>query len=580
MPSLVEIVLPGLFSQPIQLLEVVVALLLVVTLRWRPDWLRPLGALWRRVESRPAISLMGLALVLVVAHFAMEWNQPRRGPRLHDEFSYLLSAETFLEGRLTNPTPAEWHALDTYHVNFSPTYNSMYPPGHPAVLALSWRWLGHPIYANWILAPVLGLAMWWMLAAWIPRRWALLGGALVALRLGLFGYWAESYMTGALPAICAAIFGGALPRAVRRPSAGLAATAGLSLGVMFSCRPFEAVVLAGGAIPMLWLLRPKSGFRPLLVPAAPGLAIFLLVVGAVAYHNVTLTGSAFRFGYNVNMERHGYGVFPWSSTIGTETEITPRQATFYERTRSSAAFAWTPGGFLLSRIRNVGSAWVFLIGPLLSLGLFHWRRSLGVRRLRPALPGLLTFGIVVALNPWPFPHYYSGAFGFMLVFAVTGIRAWCVRHRVSASLAAGSLLVAASVVLAVRAVAGAAVSPPLAVPVPWLPYNTPLGFEARQTLAREVAGAAPALIFVRHSAADSSPENWVEDWVYNDPSPVRSPVVWANDRGPESNARTARAYPGRRWFCVEIEGGHPRRSDCAPWIARASAADPTGLSRP
>jgi hypothetical protein len=217
---------------------------------------------------------------------------------------------------------------------------------------------------------------------------------------------------------------------------------------------------------------------------------------------------------------------------------------------------------------------VFLVGPFLSLGLFQWGRSLRVRRLRPALPGLLTFGIVVALNPWPFPHYYAGAFGFLLTFAVTGIRVWCVRRRVSAPLAAGSLLVAASAVLAVRVLAGAGVSPPLPVPVPWLPYNTPLGFDARQTLATEVASAAPALVFVRHSATDSTLEEWVEDWVYNDPIPARSLVVWANDRGPERNARTAQAYPGRRRFCVEIEGGRPRRSDCAPWIAVASATDP------
>ncbi len=260
MPRLFEVLLPGLFSQPIQLLEVVVALLLVLTLRWRPDWLRPLAGLWRRLASRPALSLACLALVLGAAHFAMEWNQPRRGPRLHDEFSYLLSAETFLEGRLTNPTPPEWHALETFHVNFSPTYNSMYPPGHPAVLALSWRWLGHPLYANWILAPLLGLAIWWMLAAWIPRRWALLGGALVALRLGLFGYWAESYMTGALPALCAAIFGGAVPRAVRRPSAGTRCMRGIL--------PRRDVRL-----PALRGRRPRGGGHPHGLAAAPEIRV-------------------------------------------------------------------------------------------------------------------------------------------------------------------------------------------------------------------------------------------------------------------------------------------------------------------
>jgi hypothetical protein len=460
------------------------------------------------------------------------------------------------------------------HVNFTPTYNSMYPPGHPVLLAAAWRWLGHPIYANWLLAPLLGLGAWWMAAAWIPRRWALLAGALVALRLGLFGYWAESYMTGALPTLCALVFGGALPRVVRRPSAGLGACSGLSLSVMFSCRPFEAVVLGACSVPMLWLLRPKSGFRPLLVPALLGLTLFMLVVGAVAYDNAVLTGNAFRFGYDLNMEHHGYGVFPGSRTVGTETKVTPRLADFYEDQRAFVAFSWTPDGFFVSRIRSVGCSWVFLIGPLLSLGLLQWRRSLRVGRLRPALPGLLAAGIVIVLNPWPFPHYYSGAFGFLLVFAVTGIRLWCVRYRVSAPRAAGAMLVVATAVLAVRAAGGAAAAPPQAFPGTWLPYSTPLGFEARRTLEKEVATNAPALVFVRHGAGVPR----TEDWVYNHPDPTRSPVVWANDRGPEDNARTARAYAGRRPFCVEIEGGRPRPVDCTPWIA--APPDPVGLSRP
>ena len=42
--------------------------------------------------------------------------------------------------------------------------------------------LGEPIYANWFLAPLLGLASWWMLAGWMPRRWAACGSARAAAR--------------------------------------------------------------------------------------------------------------------------------------------------------------------------------------------------------------------------------------------------------------------------------------------------------------------------------------------------------------------------------------------------------------
>ena len=48
----------------------------------------------------------------------------------------------------------------------------------------------------------------------------------MALRLGLFGAWAESYMSGALPALCALVFAGALPPLIA--CAFLATTLGYS----------------------------------------------------------------------------------------------------------------------------------------------------------------------------------------------------------------------------------------------------------------------------------------------------------------------------------------------------------------
>ena len=563
MARVLDTLLPGLGTQPVQVIEAVLALTLVAILHLRRPWLTPLARLWRRLEPHPMRVLTALAAGLLLVHVALEWNQPRRAPAVHDEFGYLLTAETFLEGRLTNPTPPEWRALDTLHVNFVPSYNSMYPPGHPLVLAAARRWLGEPVYANWILAPLLGLAAWWMIAAWMPRRWALLGGALVALRLGLFGHWAESYMAGALPALCALVFSGALPRFLRRPSIGLAVSAAFALAAMFSVRPFEAVILGFCSVPMPWLLRSKLGVRPLLLRAVPGLVVFALVVSAVAVHNAALTGNPFRFGYELNQERHGYGVFPWSRTIGTEPDVTPHLAGFYDETRRYVAYGWTPGGFVGTRLRSFGWTWVFLVGPLFTIGCLHWKRSLRVRRLRPALPGLLSFWILVAAHPWSFTHYYAGALGYLLVFALTGMRLWCVRHRVKPSHMAGATLAAALAVVTVRIAGGTATVSTPTIPIDWLPYYTPPGLEDRRALEQALTHAGPALVFVRYGPHASLRR----DWVYNRPDPTRAPVVWANDRGPDTNAHTARIYAGRGLTCVEIEASQPRRADCASWMA-------------
>ena len=565
MSRVFEVLLPGLLSQPVQLLEVGLAVSVWLLLRRRPRWCAPLAAGWRAAARRPAAFMTGLALCLAAIHVGLEWRQPRRAPAVHDEFGYLLSAETFLEGRLTNPTPPEWHALDTVHVNFVPSYNAMYPPGQGMALALAWRWLGHPVYANWILAPLVGWTTWWMLAGWMPRRWALLGGTLVALRLGLFGYWAESYMTGALPAICALLFAGALPRAARRPSPWIAACGALALGVMFSSRPFEAVVLGLCAVPMVWLLRPIRGRAAIVWATMPAVALFLLVVAAVACTNVALTGHPLRFGYDLNMARHGYGVFMGVPAAGAEPPATAHMGAFYDETRGYAAYGWTFGGFVGTRLRTLGWVWVFLVGPFLTLGWREWRRSLSVGRLRPALPGLLGFFIVVGAHPWSFPHYYAGALGFLVLFASTAIRLWCVRHRLPASMVAGTIATAAALVLSARIVAGGAVLHAPLIPIEWLPYHTPRGLDARRALEADAGRDGPALVFVRYGSGESLRR----DWVYNAPSPQEARVVWANDLGPDRNARTARAYAGRRWTCVTIERERPRPAACTTWVAAA-----------
>src|SRR5215472_16812963 len=162
-----------------------------------------------------AIVLSGtLALGLRVLLLPIE---PIPQPEIQDEFSLLLQADTFLHGRVANPTHPMWVHFESFNIIHKPTYASIYPPVHAVFLALGRLLFGHAFWGVWLSLGLMSAAVCWMLQGWISPPWVFLGALLCVMRFCTFSFWANSYMVPAASALGGALTLGALPRIIKLP---------------------------------------------------------------------------------------------------------------------------------------------------------------------------------------------------------------------------------------------------------------------------------------------------------------------------------------------------------------------------
>lgn len=216
-------------------------------------------------------------------------------PGVNDDFSYLLMGDTFAHGRLTNPSHPMWISFETMHVNWNPTYSSIYPPVQGFVLAVG-QFLGHPWIGVLLSNAAMCALLVWMLQAWIPPRWAFLGGLIAWLQLSIASYWMNSYWGGAAAAVGGALLFGSLGRIRRSARRRDALLMGLGLAILANSRPVEGFLACiPTAIYLLgWLagkIKTKVELRARLGKVLLPLVAWLLLLGSfMAYYNWRLTG--------------------------------------------------------------------------------------------------------------------------------------------------------------------------------------------------------------------------------------------------------------------------------------------------
>lgn len=503
-------------------------------------------------KKRLAIFLMGIAPV--VLRLSLLWFLPIPVPQVHDEFSYLLAADTFAHGRLANPPHPLWIFFDTIHVNQHPTYMSKYPPAQGALLAFG-QLLGNPWFGVILGIGVMCAAILWMLQSWLPPRWALLGATLVLLRVGIFGYWMNSYWGGALAAIGGALAVGALPRIMHHGRARDALILAIGAAILANTRPLEGLVLCLPVLAVLfaWLCRKSSPPLRVTLPRLilPFFAVMLLCGTFMAYYNWRGTGNALVFPYQVNERTYlSTPVLLWqrarpplhyqNAQFETFYNVWSRQFwlegqvhSFRQAVRHTLQSLWTLVYFFL---------WLELCVPFLVL---PW--MVRDRRVRFLIVLTIIFFLGFLLNSWGTqPHYaapLTATLFALLTQAIRHLRQWQPGGR-PIGIGLSRLVVLFAL---------------LSAPFHGYPlhYTLHSAIEQRAQFERQLDSIpGNQLVIVRYSPSRKT----VQEWVYNEADIDHAKIVWAREIPGMDIQPLLDYFHGRRVWLVEPDASPPRMS--------------------
>jgi len=509
-------------------------------------------SVFEKLSRRILLSAAALFIGVIAMRLALLPLLPVPQPGIHDEFSYLLMADTFAHGRLANPSHPMWMSFETFHVNWFPTYSSMYPPAQGAVLALGHA-LGSPWLGVLLSAAVMCAAIYWMLCAWMPSRWAFLGGSLVALEFGFTSYWVNSYWGGAVTAMGGALVLGALPRLFKHERMWDALLLGIGIAILANSRPYEGLVFCMPAaflfLRWMWLSAKNKTKHaiPWAKVIAPLCAVLILTLAFMGYYNWRLTGNALLFPHTLN-ERTYESVPPffWQAPLPEKHYNNDRFEEFFnvwereeysrtwksllevsstKTTRLASAFCW-PG--------------LLLAFPGLLFALKDGKyRALWV-----------TFGCVlvaVYIVVWSNAHYAAPATCLFFALVVQSLRH--VRTMRTSRFAWGKALARAAIALLVVNTAVAAVHKecdPL--------YWTCTGDQSRTLVVRKLeAEPGKHLVVVRYNNDDLSVH---DEWVYNGADIDGSKIVWARELDKAQNEKLFEYFKDRKIWLATTQDGH------------------------
>ena len=527
-------------------------------------WIERGEMIFRLAAARRSLCFFVVPALSLVVNAGIAMHNGIARPKVHDEFSYLLAADTFAHGRLTNPSPEFFEHFETPQELMRPTRMSKYPPGQGIALMIGEVICGQPIVGAWIATAAACAAIYWMLLAFVPMPWALLGGIFAALNPALLD-WSQDYWGGSVAVLGGALVLGAWGKLMLRASAGASIWLGVALVVLANSRPFEGCLFS---VPLLIALLIHSP-RPRRVIFVPCAIVLILGLSWMGYYNFRITGNVLRLPYAEYVSQYAvYPIFWFESTHPIPIYHNRSQRwlhavfdrSLYTDLRRWSTFwpiAWhRVGGFVTDNLKLAA----LLPGFAVTLYLFRDRRVRWVWiSVGAVLVGLLLTTVYL-------PHYSAPANAAITLLAVMGLamlRSWQWRGRET-----GRVLVRA---VAIGWLAGAGMCAAEGVV-----QNSQVIDQLQFVAMKPELSAGRHLIFVNYSPMAELTSGFENEFVYNPANLETSRIIWARYFGPDADLPVATHFAGRQLWLLDIGG----KLELRPYLRDLPATGLTSRNRP